>query len=464
MKNNKVLGVVFLALMLAGGVGDLRRVHQEVHRLRRGRRSRPPRSGCSCRMRADVKIRGVIVGEVLDYRADRRRRRHHARPLPGPRHRHPGATSPRSILPEDALRREVRLPDRPRGRLVRRDDRRPATSSSAPTSPPRSSRCSATSTRCCARCSRPTSTSPSTRSRPRSRAGATSSARASRRSTTTSTRFNPEIPALDRGPAAHRPRSPTRTPTCCPRSRRSCATPSPPRRRSRTARRSSRRSSTTSSQFSAVGRALHPRPTATTSSGSASSARAQLEVLRALRPRVPLPARAASSGAGKLQAEAFRGFTLHIVLETLPNQPRGYGPAGRPGLRRQARPLLRARCPTPPWTQGNPVTAPAQLRRRRRRAHRQGHQSRAAPAGPAPPPATPAAATSRPCSRPARPRPRRQRRRRTRPRRAARRADGARRAEVIAAMSPLLDKKTSVDLVKLLVFIVVTSLATACWS
>ena len=28
--------------------------------------------------------------------------------------------------------------------------------------------------------------------------------------------------------------------------------------------------------------------------------------------------------AGKLQAEAFRNFTLHIVLETLPNQPRGY--------------------------------------------------------------------------------------------------------------------------------------------
>ena len=28
--------------------------------------------------------------------------------------------------------------------------------------------------------------------------------------------------------------------------------------------------------------------------------------------------------AGKLQAQAFRNFTLHIVLETLPNQPRGY--------------------------------------------------------------------------------------------------------------------------------------------
>ena len=37
--------------------------------------------------------------------------------------------------------------------------------------------------------------------------------------------------------------------------------------------------------------------------------------------------------AGKLQAEAFRGFTLHIVLETLPNQPRGYGAQRRPAVR-----------------------------------------------------------------------------------------------------------------------------------
>ena len=31
--------------------------------------------------------------------------------------------------------------------------------------------------------------------------------------------------------------------------------------------------------------------------------------------------------AGERQAEAFRGFTLHIVLETLPNQPRPYDAA-----------------------------------------------------------------------------------------------------------------------------------------
>ena len=37
------------------------------------------------------------------------------------------------------------------------------------------------------------------------------------------------------------------------------------------------------------------------------------------------------------QEEAFRGYTLHINLETLPRQPRGYDVARRPGVRRQAR-------------------------------------------------------------------------------------------------------------------------------
>ncbi|HJR40185.1 MAG TPA: MCE family protein [Nocardioidaceae bacterium] len=35
-------------------------------------------------------------------------------------------------------------------------------------------------------------------------------------------------------------------------------------------------------------------------------------------------------GAAPLQAEAFRGYTLHINLEVLPNQPRGYTPADDP--------------------------------------------------------------------------------------------------------------------------------------
>jgi len=58
--------------------------------------------------------------------------------------------------------------------------------------------------------------------------------------------------------------------------------------------------------------------------------------------------------AGKLQAEAFRGFTLHIVLETLPNQPRAYTPADQPRLGDDRGPTC-LHLPNPPWSQSNPV-------------------------------------------------------------------------------------------------------------
>jgi phospholipid/cholesterol/gamma-HCH transport system substrate-binding protein len=58
--------------------------------------------------------------------------------------------------------------------------------------------------------------------------------------------------------------------------------------------------------------------------------------------------------AGKLQAEAFRGFTLHIVLETLPNQPRGYDPEDAPRLGDDRGPAC-LHLPSPPWSQSNPV-------------------------------------------------------------------------------------------------------------
>ena len=58
--------------------------------------------------------------------------------------------------------------------------------------------------------------------------------------------------------------------------------------------------------------------------------------------------------AGKLQAEAFRGFTLHIVLETLPNQPRAYTPADAPRLGDDRGPTC-LHLPDPPWSQSNPV-------------------------------------------------------------------------------------------------------------
>jgi phospholipid/cholesterol/gamma-HCH transport system substrate-binding protein len=58
--------------------------------------------------------------------------------------------------------------------------------------------------------------------------------------------------------------------------------------------------------------------------------------------------------AGKLQAEAFRGFTLHIVLETLPNQPRGYGAQDVPRVADNRGPNC-LHLPNPPWSQSNPV-------------------------------------------------------------------------------------------------------------
>ena len=58
---------------------------------------------------------------------------------------------------------------------------------------------------------------------------------------------------------------------------------------------------------------------------------AQLRVLAKYAPEYPCLT-AGIVKAGKLQAEAFRGFTLHIVLETLPNQPRGYNEGDVPRL------------------------------------------------------------------------------------------------------------------------------------
>jgi phospholipid/cholesterol/gamma-HCH transport system substrate-binding protein len=58
--------------------------------------------------------------------------------------------------------------------------------------------------------------------------------------------------------------------------------------------------------------------------------------------------------AGKREAEAFRGFTLHIVLENLPSQPRGYTAADRPVYADDRGPNC-LHLPTPPWNQQNPV-------------------------------------------------------------------------------------------------------------
>ena len=57
---------------------------------------------------------------------------------------------------------------------------------------------------------------------------------------------------------------------------------------------------------------------------------------------------------GKRVANAFRGHTLHIVLETLPRQPRAYTPADKPIFAEDRGPGC-AHLPNPPWSQKNPV-------------------------------------------------------------------------------------------------------------
>lgn len=58
---------------------------------------------------------------------------------------------------------------------------------------------------------------------------------------------------------------------------------------------------------------------------------------------------------GKLEAEAFRGFMLHIVVETLPRQPRAYTPEDTPVFGDDRGPTC-LHLPNSPWNQANPVT------------------------------------------------------------------------------------------------------------
>jgi phospholipid/cholesterol/gamma-HCH transport system substrate-binding protein len=58
---------------------------------------------------------------------------------------------------------------------------------------------------------------------------------------------------------------------------------------------------------------------------------------------------------GRREAEAFRNYTLHIVLETLPQQPRRYTPADKPHFG-EDRGAACGHLPNPPWSQKNPVT------------------------------------------------------------------------------------------------------------
>jgi phospholipid/cholesterol/gamma-HCH transport system substrate-binding protein len=81
---------------------------------------------------------------------------------------------------------------------------------------------------------------------------------------------------------------------------------------------------------------------------------AQLRVLSRYSTEFPCLTQALVN-VGKLEAEAFRGFMLHIVLETLPRQPRHYGPQDQPRFDDDRGPNC-LHLPNPPWSQANPVT------------------------------------------------------------------------------------------------------------
>lgn len=78
----------------------------------------------------------------------------------------------------------------------------------------------------------------------------------------------------------------------------------------------------------------------------------QLRVLARYSPLLNCLARGIDTIQGRL-AEAFRGYELHIILETLPNQPRPYGPQDRPHFGADNGPNC-AGLPSPPGSQASP--------------------------------------------------------------------------------------------------------------
>ena len=110
----KTLGILFVCLLLFGvwltyavftkKFADYEEVKLETTSV-----------GLQLPTRADVKIRGVLVGEVLEADIGDQGAELNARHLPGPAREHPGQRQRRDH-PQDALRREVRLSRHPRER------------------------------------------------------------------------------------------------------------------------------------------------------------------------------------------------------------------------------------------------------------------------------------------------------------------------------------------------------------
>ncbi|CAM3335946.1 MCE family protein [Nocardioides dubius] len=82
----------------------------------------------------------------------------------------------------------------------------------------------------------------------------------------------------------------------------------------------------------------------------------QLRVLAKYAPEFPCLVKGIV-GAGAGQSEAFRGQTLHINLEVIPNQPRKYGPQDKPRYGAKNGPYC-GTLPNVPYNQANPYRDP----------------------------------------------------------------------------------------------------------
>ena len=190
---HKALGIVFLCLLLGGvwltyGVFTKKFTDYEEVTLKTSK------IGLQLPMRADVKIRGVLVGEVLHFDTDAEGAVLTLGIYPDKLDTIPanvtGSIIPKTLFGEKYVSLEI--PERRPGRTP--SSRGPR--SRAPRSPSRSRRCSPTSTRCCARSAPPTSTPPSTRWPPRSRAGASAIGENLETFDAYLQRVNPQIPDI----------------------------------------------------------------------------------------------------------------------------------------------------------------------------------------------------------------------------------------------------------------------------
>ena len=151
--------------------------------------------------------------------------------------------------------------------------------------------------------------------------------------------LQPRAPRPHRGPAAHRARSPTPTPTCCRRSPRSCATRSPPPSTLED------REDKLKALFNDVSKLATVAERFTRANGDnlvrlARPRRGAARGVRALRPRLPLPARRHRRGGQAPGRGVPRLHPAHRAGDAAQPAAR-LRPAGRPGLRRQARLPLR---------------------------------------------------------------------------------------------------------------------------